>query len=95
LPFRYQEKLSEKTASRLQRELDKEITAIEPLQEVEQEAPREPAAPADLPTGIEFTIAEPIVDRKSVFIGRACRITHHEQVPVILAYLMTDKRIAR
>lgn len=101
IPFdlwcRYLEKLSEKTASKLQRELDREQqhpqeTEPEPQ---EQELAKDPPAAIDLPSGIEFTVAEPITDRKSVFIGRACRITHHEQVPQALAYLMADKRIAR
>lgn len=48
-----------------------------------------------MPEGTEFTVAEPIVDRKSVFIGRACQITDPSQVPVILAHLMSDRRIAR
>lgn len=33
-----------------------------------------------LPEGIELIVAEPIVDRKSVFIGRACQISHPSQV---------------
>lgn len=37
-------------------------------------------AEAKMPEGVEFTVAEPIVDRKSVFIGRACPITHPSQV---------------
>ncbi|QRV72953.1 impact-like protein [Ceratobasidium sp. AG-Ba] len=91
----YQEKLSEKSAIRLQREMDKEARVVEPAHEVEPEPLDEPAVPIELPEGIDFAVAEPIVDRKSVFIGRACKITHHEQVPIILAYLMSDKRIAR
>ncbi|CCO28236.1 Protein IMPACT homolog OS=Schizosaccharomyces pombe (strain 972 / ATCC 24843) GN=yih1 PE=3 SV=1 [Rhizoctonia solani AG-1 IB] len=91
----YQERLSEKTASQLQRDIEKESHAHEPVPQTEQHPVEEPAAPVELPSDIEFTIAEPITDRKSVFIGRACRITHPNQVPVILAYLMADKRIAR
>jgi len=52
-------------------------------------------AEARMPEGVDFTVAEPIVDRKSVFIGRACRITHPSQVPMILAHLMSDRKIAR
>ena len=33
-----------------------------------------------LPDGIEIYEAEPITDRKSSFVGRACRITHPSQV---------------
>ncbi|KAG9074328.1 eIF2 kinase Gcn2p negative regulator, partial [Ceratobasidium sp. UAMH 11750] len=91
----YQGKLSEKTAGELQREIDKETHTAGLVHESEKEIPKELAVPVELPAGIEFTVTEPITDRKSVFIGRACRITHHEQVPIILAYLMADKRIAR
>ncbi|KAK7696239.1 hypothetical protein QCA50_000892 [Cerrena zonata] len=48
-----------------------------------------------MPEGIEITEAEAITDRKSSFVGRACRITHPSQVPLILAHLMSDRRIAR
>lgn len=94
---RYQERLSEQTANQLQREIDKDIHVPELVltPQINQVIPKEPVTPVELPAGIEFTVAEPITDRKSVFIGRACRITHYEQVPVILAYLMADKRIAR
>jgi len=61
---------------------------------------------------INFFTAEPIIDRKSTFIGRACRLSdpsevrllhkatdsssvHIEQVPQLLTYLMSDRRIAR
>ncbi|KAF8607568.1 UPF0029-domain-containing protein [Ceratobasidium sp. AG-I] len=98
----YQEKLSEETAGKLQRELDREQQhPSQPIQSSRPSSPSQPhllnetSAAVELPSGIEFTIAEPITDRKSVFIGRACRITHHEQVPLLLAYLMADKRIAR
>ncbi|KDN51142.1 hypothetical protein RSAG8_00771, partial [Rhizoctonia solani AG-8 WAC10335] len=91
----YQARLSEKTAGQLQRDIDKESHTHEPSPQVEELIVKEPAAPVDLPVGIEFTVTEPITDRKSVFIGRACRITHPDQVPVILAYLMADRRIAR
>ena len=36
--------------------------------------------PMELPSSVELVEAEPILDRKSVFIGRACRITHPSQV---------------
>lgn len=46
---------------------------------VEKSAP----LPAAIPEGLELIEAEPITDRKSVFIGRACRITHPSQVRVL------------
>ncbi|KAN0132653.1 UPF0029 domain containing protein [Lactarius tabidus] len=51
--------------------------------------------PATLPEGIELFEAEPIIDRKSAFVGRACRISDPAQVPAILAFLMADRRIAK
>ncbi|EPQ58958.1 UPF0029-domain-containing protein [Gloeophyllum trabeum ATCC 11539] len=53
------------------------------------------AAPAALPSGVHMYTAEPITDRKSVFIGRAFRISHPSQVPHILQYLLSDRRTAR
>ena len=37
------------------------------------------------PEGIEICEAEPITDRKSSFVGRACRITHPSQVSRIIS----------
>ncbi|OAX43230.1 ribosomal protein S5 domain 2-like protein [Rhizopogon vinicolor AM-OR11-026] len=48
-----------------------------------------------LPEGIEIVEAEAIVDRKSIFVGRACRISHPSQVPLILNSLMSDRHISR
>jgi len=48
-----------------------------------------------LPEGIELFEAEPIIDRKSVFIGWACRISDPAQVPAILSFLMVDRRVAK
>ena len=45
--------------------------------------------------GVEIIEAEPIVDRKSSFVGRACKITDPAQVPLVLAHLMSDRRISR
>ena len=36
--------------------------------------------PVNIPKGIEIVEAEPIIDRKSAFVGRACRITDPSQV---------------
>lgn len=39
-----------------------------------------------LPEGIKLIEAEPLVDRKSVFVGRACRISHPSQVRCVLSF---------
>ena len=36
--------------------------------------------PIALPTGVEIFVADPLTDRKSVFVGRACRISHPSEV---------------
>jgi hypothetical protein len=33
-----------------------------------------------LPTGVHIFVAEPLTDRRSVFVGRACRISHPSEV---------------
>ncbi|RDB19981.1 Protein IMPACT-B [Hypsizygus marmoreus] len=48
-----------------------------------------------LPDGLQLFTAEPITDRKSAFVGRACRISHPSEVPLVLNHLMTDRRISR
>ena len=39
-----------------------------------------PGEPIALPTGVQIYVADPITDRKSVFVGRACRISHPSEV---------------
>jgi len=48
-----------------------------------------------MPDGIRLFEAEPITDRKSVFVGRACMISDPSEVPLILSHLLSDRRIAR
>lgn len=36
--------------------------------------------PIALPTGVQIFVADPLTDRKSVFVGRACRISHPSEV---------------
>ncbi|PFH47796.1 hypothetical protein AMATHDRAFT_77020 [Amanita thiersii Skay4041] len=48
-----------------------------------------------LPAGIQLHVADPITDRKSVFVGRACQISSPSEIPLILSHLMSDRRIAR
>ena len=33
-----------------------------------------------LPTGVQIFVADPLTDRKSVFVGRACRISNPSEV---------------
>lgn len=70
----YEDRLSLDRASGLLRMDGKEGNNVEPVETTVGEVEKV------LPVGIEMHIAEPIVDRKSIFVGRACRITDADQV---------------
>ncbi|KAI0638703.1 UPF0029-domain-containing protein [Trametes polyzona] len=96
------ERMSEKKAIELIREDEKHRTLDDhdPGKNTEgtpskRSAREPPDIPAEMPPGITIVEAEPILDRKSAFVGRACRITDPAQVPLILNHLMSDRRIAR
>ena len=49
----------------------------------EREGPRlgeHQILPIALPTDVQIFVADPLTDRKSVFVGRACRISHPSEV---------------
>lgn len=81
----YEDKLSRETAGELLREdaLTRTHVLVEPDEffapSTTDEKDRIPLSTA-LPDDIKIVEAEPIVDRKSVFIGRACRISDPSQV---------------
>ncbi|KAH8118436.1 UPF0029-domain-containing protein [Phellopilus nigrolimitatus] len=94
----YSERLTEEKAHDLLREDEKEGSNERSHSKdyhsgSDEEDTVEPQA--FLPEDINIVVAEPIVDRKSVFIGRACKLSHPSQVPIILSHLMSNKRIAR
>ena len=82
----YNNKKSEKLAGELLRE-DERSTAMPDVEEGKDKKVsglhdqwEEPAPPMpSIPQGIEIVEAEPITDRKSAFVGRACRITDPSQ----------------
>jgi len=49
-------------------------------------------ASVELPEGLEIIEAEPIVDRKSSFVGRACKITSPDQVAELWSCLPITRR---
>lgn len=93
----YEEQLSLEKVGQLVREEQKEASHAGRPEEPAAPRGEEPAkeATAELPTGLELFASEPIRDRKSAFVGRACRISHPSQVPQVISYLMSDRRIAR
>ncbi|KAI0700615.1 UPF0029-domain-containing protein [Cytidiella melzeri] len=100
----YATKKSEKLAGELLRADERNFAAgdveeeppnaVVELHNSHAEQDRQPA-PSAIPKGIVIVEAEPIIDRKSAFVGRACRINDPSQVPSILAHLMSDRRISR
>ena len=82
----YEDRLSAEKAGELVREDAREHSNghLEPGLEIskaevhshdEDRPPEESISPSALPDGIQMFAAEPITDRKSVFVGRACRIS--------------------
>lgn len=84
----YAERLSEERAQDILREDEKErhhmqndSGSVDKSSELHTKDPDDYRAPtSEMPDGVDFFIADPIVERKSVFIGRACRITDPSQV---------------
>lgn len=97
----YEDKLNRETAGELLREdaLTRAHVLVEPnepfasstVDEKDRVLPLDTALPDD----IKIVEAEPIVDRKSIFIGRACRISDPSQVPLVLDNLMSERHISR
>ena len=81
-------KKSEKLAGQLLREdergaftPDVEEGKDKKVSELHDHVDKPPAAPpVTIPEGIEIVESEPIIDRKSAFVGRACRVTDPSQV---------------
>jgi hypothetical protein len=84
----YEIHLSADLAGELAREDEKDVTssssASHPPAQENGSQHAQPAVNASLPEGIQIFEAEPITDRKSAFIGRACAITDPSQVCHIL-----------
>ncbi|KDR84138.1 hypothetical protein GALMADRAFT_236812 [Galerina marginata CBS 339.88] len=93
----YEDKLSAEKVGELVRDDAKDLPPSEtPDAPADDQIPGiNDTVPAALPIGVHIYVAESITDRKSVFVGRACRIHHPSEVPLILSHLMSDRRIAR
>lgn len=92
----YTQRLSEETAGALIREEEKIHRAggNSELQQPDTSIVEETTSTqATIPEGVELIEADPITDRKSVFIGRACRITHPSQVAALCMFMCTFPRL--
>ena len=76
----YEDRLSPEKARELLRAEEKEERKV-----VETRGPVVQIEEDTLLADIEIHVAEPIVDRKSVFVGRACRIADSNQVGIVSA----------
>jgi len=61
---------------------------------VQPQPPTFASAP-QMPDGLAFVTSEPIVDRKSVFVGHAVALADPSQVRPALDWLLSDPKIAR
>ena len=80
----YEERVSAGIATKLLEDDSRDSSNTTRLPEVlvRSEQPKDPLALlATLPDSFQIVEAEPITDRKSSFVGRACRISHPAQVP--------------
>jgi len=96
----YSDRLSEDKAHELVREdgRDRQEASVadDGHEELGVSRPRlEPQIGLPMPNDIQIVEAEAITDRKSAFVGRACRISDPSQVPIILSNLLSDRKIAR
>jgi len=96
----YEDRLSAEKAGELIREDAKdhaETPSSSSVPPIQKELIPEPPISAftAMPDGVQIIESEPITDRKSTFVGRACQISDPSQVPLILSHLMSDKRISR
>jgi len=90
----YTDRLTRDKVAQLQRDEDQD------LDDVAATARDSPASVVvlseELPANLTLVAkAEPITDRKSAFVGRACEITDPTQVQLVLEHLMSDRHVAR
>ena len=52
-------------------------------------------AEADMFPGLTIVSSEPIVDRRSTFVGHAIRVTDEREVPLVIHELLSDRKIAK
>jgi len=93
----YQDRLSAEKAGELVREDGRDHVDLR-TKLLELEEPESASSLSQsfvMSDGIDIVEAEAITDRKSVFVGRACRISHPSQVPLVLSHLMSVRQISR
>lgn len=82
----YEEKLNVEKSEALVRDDTKSVSETFVLENEGQLPNAQVGPPVGIPEGIEIIEAEAITDRKSAFVGRACRISHPSQVCLDFEY---------
>lgn len=82
-------------ASQLERAEDHPETPRAKAPPTPRSLPPPAAAPPRMPDGLAWVSAEPIVDRKSVFVGHAVAVSHPSQIRPALDWLLSDSKIAK
>jgi len=52
-------------------------------------------AEKNLPAGFKIVSSEPLVEKKSTFVGHAVRVTDEREVPLVIHELLSDRKIAK
>lgn len=52
-------------------------------------------AEKNLPAGFKIISSEPLVEKKSTFVGHAVRVTDEREVPLVIHELLSDRKIAK
>ena len=52
-------------------------------------------AEQNLPAGFKIISSEPLVEKKSTFVGHAVRVTDEREVPLVIHELLSDRKIAK
>lgn len=47
------------------------------------------------PSGLKIVSSEPIIEKKSTFVGHAVRVTDEREVPLVIHELLSDRKIAK
>lgn len=45
--------------------------------------------------GLQIVTSEPIVDRRSTFLGHAIRVTDEREVPLVIHEILSDRKVAK
>ncbi|GAA99044.1 uncharacterized protein L969DRAFT_144368 [Mixia osmundae IAM 14324] len=91
----YRDHLVKAQAADYERQADRDKRAPPAVAEASIMPTPSTAQSQTLPCHLKIVSCDPIVDRKSVFVGHACRLKSRDDVSSVLSYLLSDRKIAR